>query len=41
MLVDQGSICKRENGACIDSREIFEIDTKDPKNTLKVWRKYN
>lgn len=41
MLVDQGSICKRENGACIDSREVFEIDTKDPENTLKVWRKYN
>lgn len=41
MLVDQGSICKRENGACIDSREVFEIDTKDPENTLKVWKKYN
>lgn len=41
MLIDQGSICKRENGACIDSREVFEIDTKDPENTLKVWRKYN
>ena len=37
ILIEQGSICKRENGACIDSREIFEIDTKNPENTLKVW----
>lgn len=37
MLPEEGSIFRVDNGACIDSRAIFEIDTEDPENTLKVW----
>lgn len=41
MLADKGNIVKVDDGACIDSREIFEVNTADPEHTLKIWNREN
>lgn len=39
MQVNKGSIYEVIDGACVDSRDIFEVDTENPKDTLKVWNR--
>lgn len=41
MQVLEGDIVPVINGACIDSREVFEIDTENPEETLKIWEEEN